>query len=43
MGIDHKMDSFYNEQEHVFDRFPKYNTKILLRDFNAKVGKTFSK
>jgi hypothetical protein len=23
----------------VFDKFPKYNMKILLRDFNAKVGR----
>jgi hypothetical protein len=32
-------DSFYNELECVFDKFPKYNMKILLQDFNAKVGK----
>jgi endonuclease/exonuclease/phosphatase family metal-dependent hydrolase len=25
--------------EHVFDKFPKYHMKILLGDFNAKVGK----
>jgi hypothetical protein len=25
--------------ERVFDKFPKYHTKILLRDFNAKVGR----
>jgi hypothetical protein len=23
----------------VFDKFPKYHTKILLGDFNAKVGR----
>jgi hypothetical protein len=23
----------------VFDKFPKYNMKILLGDFNAKVGR----
>jgi hypothetical protein len=23
----------------VFDKFPKYHIKILLRDFNAKIGK----
>jgi hypothetical protein len=23
----------------VFDKFPKYHMKILLRDFNAKVGR----
>jgi hypothetical protein len=28
-------DSFYEELERVFDKFPKYNMKILLGDFNA--------
>jgi hypothetical protein len=32
-------DSFYEELERVFDKFPKYHMKILLRDFNAKVGR----
>jgi exonuclease III len=32
-------ESFYEELEHVFDKFPKYNTKIVLGDFNAKVGR----
>jgi hypothetical protein len=32
-------DSFYEELEHVFDKFPKYHIKILLGDFNAKVGR----
>jgi len=32
-------DSFYEELEHVFDHFPKYHMKILLGDFNAKVGR----
>jgi hypothetical protein len=31
-------DSFYEELEHVFDKFPKYQMKILLGDFNAKVA-----
>jgi hypothetical protein len=31
-------DSFYEELECVFDKFPKYHMKILL-DFNAKVGR----
>jgi hypothetical protein len=31
-------DRFYEELEHVFDKFPKYHMKILLGDFNAKVG-----
>jgi hypothetical protein len=32
-------DSFYEELEHVFDKFPEYHMKILLSDFNAKVGR----
>jgi exonuclease III len=32
-------DSFYEELERVFDKFLKYHTKILLGDFNAKVGR----
>jgi hypothetical protein len=32
-------DSFCKELERVFDKFPKYHTKILLGDFNAKVGR----
>jgi len=32
-------DSFYEELEEVFDHFPKYHLKILLGDFNAKVGR----
>jgi hypothetical protein len=32
-------DSFYEEFERVFDKFPKYHMKILLGDFNAKVGR----
>jgi endonuclease/exonuclease/phosphatase family metal-dependent hydrolase len=32
-------DSFYEELERVFDEFPKYHMKILLGDFNAKVGR----
>jgi hypothetical protein len=32
-------DSFYEELECVFDTFPKYHMKILLGDFNAKVGR----
>ena len=31
-------DSFYEEIE-VFDHFPKYYMKILLGDFNAKLGR----
>ena len=36
---DSSKDSFYEELEQVFDHFPKYNMKIILRDFNAKVGR----
>jgi hypothetical protein len=32
-------DSLYEELEHIFDGLPKYYTKILLGDFNAKVGR----
>jgi hypothetical protein len=32
-------DNFYEEVERVFDKFPKYHMKILLGDFNAKVGR----
>jgi hypothetical protein len=31
--------SFYEESEPVFDKFPKYHMKILVGDFNAKVGR----
>ena len=36
---DESKDSFYEELEQVFDRFPKYYVKMLLGDFNAKVGR----
>jgi len=29
-------NSFYEELEQVFDHFPKYHIKIMLRDFNEK-------
>jgi hypothetical protein len=32
-------DSSCKELERVFDKFPKYHMKILLGDFNAKVGR----
>ncbi|PNF19100.1 hypothetical protein B7P43_G10545, partial [Cryptotermes secundus] len=32
-------DRFYEELEHVFEKFPKYTMKILQGDLNAKVGK----
>ena len=31
--------SFYKELVQVFYHFPKYHMKILLGDFNAKVGR----
>ena len=36
---DSSKDSFYEELEQVFYHFPKYDKKILLGDFNAKVGR----
>jgi len=36
---DESKDSFYEELEQVFDHFPKYHMKILLGDFNAKLGR----
>jgi hypothetical protein len=36
---DHVKDSFYQELERVFDKFPNQHIKILLADFNAKVGR----
>ena len=35
---DESKDGFYEQLEQVFYHFPKYHTKILLGDFNAKVG-----
>jgi exonuclease III len=32
-------DSFYEELEELFDQFPRYHMKILMGDFNAKVGR----
>ena len=32
-------DSFYEEIERLFDQLPMYHMKILLGDFNAKVGR----
>jgi hypothetical protein len=36
--IDVVKDSFYEEIERIFDKFPKYHTIILL-DFNAQIRK----
>jgi hypothetical protein len=35
---DDSKDSFYEELEQVFDHFPQYHIKIMLGDFNAKLG-----
>jgi hypothetical protein len=37
--IDNVKDSFYEDVEHVFDKFPKCHMKILLGDLRAKVGR----
>ena len=36
---DESKDSFYEELEQIFYHFPKYHMKILLGDFNTKVGR----
>ena len=36
---DSSKDSYNEELEQVFDYFPKYDMKILLGDFNIKVGR----
>jgi branched-subunit amino acid transport protein AzlD len=35
---DDMKNSFYEELGRVFDQFPKHHTKMLLGDFNAKLG-----
>jgi hypothetical protein len=37
--IDYVKDSFYEEFERVFDKFPKYYLKILWGDFNVEVDR----
>jgi hypothetical protein len=32
-------DSFYEELEQVFDQFSRYHMKIMLGDFNTKIGR----
>jgi hypothetical protein len=36
--IDDMKDRFHEELEHVFDKFPKCHTHILLRDINVIIG-----
>jgi exonuclease III len=38
-NINDMKDSFYKELQRVFDKLPKYHVKILLGDFNVKVGR----
>jgi hypothetical protein len=40
--IDDVKNSFYWELEGIFDKFLKYNMKILLGGFNAEIRKTIS-
>jgi len=35
---DDSKDSFYEELEQIFYHFPKYQMKVLLRDFNENWG-----
>jgi hypothetical protein len=37
--IDDVKHRFYEELEHVFDKFPNYHMKVILGDFCAKVGR----
>jgi hypothetical protein len=32
-------DSFFEELGCVFDQFPRYDMKIILGDFNTKIGR----
>jgi len=36
---DDSEESFYEELQQASDPFPQYHMKILLGDFNAKVGR----
>jgi hypothetical protein len=36
---DDLQDSLYEELEQVFCHFPKYHMRIILGDFNAKLGR----
>jgi hypothetical protein len=39
--IDDVKGSLYEERKRVFDEFPKHHNKILLGDFNIKVGRKY--
>jgi hypothetical protein len=36
--FNHVKDTFYEQLERVFDKFPTYHTKILAEDFNVTVS-----
>jgi exonuclease III len=36
--IDDIKDRFYEELEQIFEKLPKYHMKILVEEFNTKVG-----
>jgi hypothetical protein len=38
---DKAKESFYEELEHIFNKFHKYHRKILLEDFNAKAHREY--
>jgi exonuclease III len=40
--IDDVKDSFYEELQRIFYKFPKCNNKIVLGDFNVKVDREHS-
>ena len=39
---DEVKDEFYNEPQGVFDKLFRYHMKIVLGNFNAKVGRIIS-
>jgi len=39
VATDNDKDIFYDELERLFDRMPKYNSKIVLGALNAKIGR----
>jgi len=39
INVEDAKDSFCEELQQVFTPFPKYDMKILLADFNSKLGR----
>jgi exonuclease III len=39
--IDNLKDRFYEKLKRVFDKYLKYHMKILLGDFNVKIGREY--